>query len=390
MSRTLHIGLLLHYSYAFYRNVLSGVRQFAETRPEWTFMPVFVKKSRLRWDGKMSPDGLIAAIDNAESARAVGTWGRPIVTIGGALRNLPYPRVAADNVAVGRLAVQHFLERGLKNLAFVGHRNHLTSEEREAAFCEAVKEAGCAPVHCYLTLPHRPYVPQAMQWYLDGDIDPWLLALPKPVGLFVPADIYGAALTQICGEIALRVPEDIAIVGVDNDDVYGRLARPPLSSVLSDARRIGSEAAALLDRLLAGHKPPKDPIRVAPLGVQARRSSEVLAIEDEDVVTAARFIREHAHLPITVADVLRAVSVSRRSLERRFLQALDRGLSEEICRVRLERSKRLLAETDLRMAAVAGHSGFSSTRHLAATFQRELGEPPSQYRRKTRVRDGLG
>ncbi|NOX54049.1 MAG: helix-turn-helix domain-containing protein [Planctomycetes bacterium] len=180
------------------------------------------------------------------------------------------------------------------------------------------------------------------------------------------------------------MPEDIALVGVDNDDLYCHLARPPLSSVTVNAERVGYESARLLDRLLAGRRCPKTAILVPPVRVHVRRSSELLAIEDADVAKAARFIRENAVRPISVTDVLRQVPLSRRSLERRFKKILGRGVAEEICRVRLERCKHLLVETDLKIATVAHYSGFSSARHLADVFSRELGMSPSEFRKRSR------
>ncbi|MBI2478638.1 MAG: XylR family transcriptional regulator [Planctomycetia bacterium] len=385
MFRTTRVGLLLHYTYSFYRDVLGGVRQFVETRPTWTFLPVFLERQHLRWRGKLPPDGLLASLDTPAFARAVEGWSRPIVNVGAVLHDLPYPRVAVDNRAVGRLAAQHFLERGLKNFAFLGHPRHLASEEREAAFCAAILETDCEPARSYHTRRDRPYDPSGRQWYVDWHVHRWLLELRKPVGIFVAGDIFGVALTEICRELNLRVPEDVALLGVNNDHLYCHLSRPPLSSVSVNAGRIGYEAGALLDRLLAGQEPPQEPVLVSPGRVHVRRSSEVLAIDDEDVVAAARFIREHAYLPITVTDVLDVVAVSRRSLEQRFRRALGRGLAQEIRRVRVERCKQLLAETDFKMPAVAQHSGFSSEFHLATVFRREVGMTPTDFRKQTRL-----
>lgn len=150
------------------------------------------------------------------------------------------------------------------------------------------------------------------------------------------------------------------------------------------AERIGYEAAALLDRLLAGKKPPAEPVLLSPTGVATRRSTEMLAIADREVVAAVRFIREHAHLPLRVTDVLREVPVGRRTLERRCHKALGWGLGTEIRRAHLERARRLLARTDLPMKAVAQQAGFSDFRHLAVVFRQELGMPPTAYRRQMR------
>jgi LacI family transcriptional regulator len=183
----------------------------------------------------------------------------------------------------------------------------------------------------------------------------------------------------------LRVPEDVALLGVDDDDLYCELARPPLSSVILPTERIGYEAAALLDRLLAGANPPAEPILIPPTGVPARRSTEVLAIQDREVVQAVRFIREYAHLPLRVTDVLREVPVGRRTLERRCHKALGWGLGEEIRRVHLERARSLLANTDLPMKTLAHEAGFSDFRQMAVLFRREMGMPPTAYRRQTRT-----
>jgi LacI family transcriptional regulator len=157
-----------------------------------------------------------------------------------------------------------------------------------------------------------------------------------------------------------------------------------LSSVIVPAERIGYEAAALLERMLSGERPPAEPILLPPPGVVTRRSTEVLAIDDPHVTAAVRFIREHAHLSVQVADVFDQVPVGRRWLERAFRKVLGRGIWAEIRRVHLERAKRLLTETDLSIEALAVQSGFSDFRHLAVVFRKELGLSPTAYRRQVR------
>jgi LacI family transcriptional regulator, galactose operon repressor len=385
MQNSVRIGLLFNYTYSYYRKVMLGVREFAETRPNWVFMPVLPERRHIKWRGVDPPNGILATVNTPDLAKALTTWTEPIVNVSAIFDELNFPRVAVDNDLVGQLAAEHFLERGLKSFAFTGHSQHLYSVQREAAFCEAIETAGYS-VSTYHTRRDYPFASETMRWYLDAHVYRWLKALPKPVGIFVPGDVWGEELTEICRQVELRVPEDVSIVGVDNDELYCNLARPPLSSIIVNPERIGFEAISLLDRLLRGEAPPSQPMRIPPLGVSVRRSSEVLAIDDDQVVTAARFIREHAHLPIAVPDVLKVVNISRCSLERRFRDALQIGLAEEICRVRLERCKHLLAETDLNMQAVAQHSGFSSARHLATAFRRQVGSTPSAYRKGMRAR----
>jgi LacI family transcriptional regulator len=182
----------------------------------------------------------------------------------------------------------------------------------------------------------------------------------------------------------------LAVVGVDNDDLLCELARPSLSSIIVPAERIGYEAAALLERLLAAARPPRQPLLLPPAGVVARQSSDVLAGGDADVTAAVRFIRDHAHQPLGVDDVLRAVPLSRRSLERRFRALLERGVGEEIRRVHLERAKDLLVTTALSMADVAAQAGFSSVHYLSRVFRQETGLTPTAYRRQVRNPAGAG
>lgn len=384
MPRIVRIGLLFHYAFSFSRDVLRGLRRFAEARPDWVFVPVLPGRRGVQCHGKIVPDALLATVDNPTFIQALRTWKRPIVNVSSVLKDLPYPRVGLDGLAVGRLAAEHLLTRGVRHFAFVGRPQHQFSEECEQAYGATLREAGYEVV-CYHTRKNRQVTPSGPLWCLDRRIHTWLLALAKPLGVFVTGDLLGAELAAVCQQHGVRVPEDVALVGVSNDDLFCDLARPPLSSVIVNAERVGYEAGALLDRVLAGKKPSAQLVLVPPSGVQVRRSSEVLAIDDQDVATAARFIYERAHLPITVADVLGATLVGRRSLERRFQRMLGHGVAEEIRRTRLAHCKRLLAGTDFDMPAVARHSGFSSARHLATAFRREFGMTPSEFRKRTRA-----
>jgi LacI family transcriptional regulator len=199
-------------------------------------------------------------------------------------------------------------------------------------------------------------------------------------------DMWGLQLAEVCRDVGLRVPADVAIVGIGNDDLLCEMSRPSLSSVAVPAEQIGHEAAALLERLMAGSAPPERPIMLPPLGVVTRQSSDILAIGDPDVAAAVRFIRQRGHLPTRVGDVLREVPVSRRSLERKFRQILNRGVSEEIRRVHVDRARALLSGTDLPMSALADHAGFSNATHLSVVFRQETGMTPTSYRRQFRAR----
>jgi LacI family transcriptional regulator len=191
-------------------------------------------------------------------------------------------------------------------------------------------------------------------------------------------------VSEACQLADLRVPDDVAIVGVDDDDLLCELGRPSLSSVALPSEQIGAEAAALLERLLHGKPPPPGPILLPPREVVVRQSSDILAITDPDVAAAVRFIRNHGSRTIQVADVLEAVPVSRRGLEWWFRRIIRRGIWEEIRRVHLERGKTLLAGSELPMAEVARRAGFTDARQLSVVFRQETGLTPTAYRRQFR------
>ncbi len=382
MQRPIRIGLVFTYSYSYLRGIVRGIRMYAETRPRWLFTSVFPEGSSLRNLRALKPDGVIAAIDTEALAKALHSWRRPLVNVAAVLPDLRIPRVGVDSVAVGRLAAEHFVERGLRSFAFAGHPDWLFSSQREAGFRQGIEAAG-GLVDSYHDRTLRFFDPLCQHWPLNRRVHRWLRRLPKPVGVFTPGDLWGLQLTEACRQTDLRVPEDVAVLGVDNDELC-ELERPTLSSVIVPAEQIGREAAALLDRLLAGAKPPQQPVLLPPHGVMTRRSSEVLAIDDPEVVAAARFIRGHGHVPLRVLDVLKEVPIGRRSLERRFRNALGRGLWAEIRRVHVELAKRLLTETDLPMKTIAEQSGFTDFRHMAVAFRQDPGLSPTAYRRLQR------
>lgn len=264
---------------------------------------------------------------------------------------------------------------------FIGHPRHLYSTQREAGFRQGLSPHG-QPPSCFYERPSVTYRQRGHMLAVQEGLQRWVQSLPKPVGIFACHDVWGLQVVEACRLAELRVPEDVAIIGVDNDDLLCELARPSLSSVAVPAERIGYEAAALLERLLRRAKPPRQPILIPSSGIVARQSSDVLALRDSDVAAAVRFIRDHAHQPLCVADVLREVPVGRRSLERRFRAALNRGLWEEIRRVHMDRAKQLLATTVQPVAEVADKAGFSDVQQLSRVFRQETGLTPSAYRRQ--------
>jgi LacI family transcriptional regulator len=383
MPHTLRIALVFSYGLAYCRGILRGVRDYARTRQRWIFTPVDPESATPRLLRSLAPAGVIAHIFNDALARTLMKLDRPLVNVCGVLPDLPVARVGLDDRAIGVAAAEHLLDRGLRQFAFVGHLRHAYSIRREDGFRATLSDRGFTS-HVYHD-PGSPFDPRGRLWALDGRVRRWLVALPRPVGVFACNDLWGVQISELCRQAGLRVPEDVAVLGVDNDDLLCDLARPSLSSVTVPAAAVGHAAAALLDRLLQGRKTPKCPLLLPPTGVATRQSSDILAIHDPDVSAAVRVIRDRAHERLRTRDVLDVVPVSRRALERRFRKALGRGIGEEIRRCHVERARTLLATTDLPMSDVARLAGFGEGKQLSVVFRRETGSPPTAYRRSTRA-----
>lgn len=379
------VALLIETSRGYGRGLLRGIVRYARLHGPWSF---YVTPGDLRQSlpkmGRWGATGIIARIETAESAKAVLATGLPLVALDLSAEQLAagHPlstacEISPDSHRAARMAAEHLLERGLKQFAFagVGHET-LWSSRREEGFCERLNEAGFG-CHVY----RLPELSADRHWGREQALmSKWLRALPKPVGLLACDDDRGREVLEACRSVGLDVPEDVAVVGVDNDELLCELSDPPLSSVALNAPRGGYEAAALLDGLMSGKIRGTHRLLVAPKWVVARRSTDILELDDRRVADALRFIHDNARSPIRVEDLLRRGELSRRTLELRFRKVIGRSIREEIERVRLERAKRLLVETMLPLTAVAEASGFSTASYLIRVFHRQVGMPPAQYR----------
>jgi LacI family transcriptional regulator len=308
----------------------------------------------------------------------------PVVNISNGAPNIRLPSVFPDDARVGRLAAQYLKELGLQHFACTGPIEFMYSKMRKQAFLAELK-TDVSVVHEYTMI--RESGADANITGIDFKMLDWLRGLPKPVGIFATSDARASELLQICRFGEIDVPQDVCVLGVDNDELIAALSYPPLSSIELPTEKIGYEAARLLEDLMNGQAPPTRPILFPPVRVVSRQSTNVLAIADSDVVTAVRYIREHVHTGVTVVDILRQVPLNRRYLERKFKNHLGRTPLQEILRVRIERARELLATTDLSMPAIARRSGFPTGEQLATVFRRTTGTTPTLFRQSRQLRD---
>jgi LacI family transcriptional regulator len=371
------VALLIETSNAYARGLLGGVVAYMRENRAWSIYLAEHGRGDQPpvWLADWSGDGIIARIENREIARALARLKLPVVDVSAARLLSSLPWVETDDVAFARLGAEHLLERGFKHFGYCGDDHFNWSKWRCEHFARFLKENGCT---CSIYQPAASSLPNAERQV--EDIASWIDRLPKPVGVMACYDLRGQQVLDACRRREIAVPDEVAVIAVDNDELLCALSDPPLSSIIPNTHRTGFEAAALLDRLMAGKKVKCLTCLIPPLGVATRQSTDVLAIADRNVVQAVRFIREHACDGINMGDVLKAAPQSRRVLESRFKKFLGRTPHDEILRIQFNRVKQLLVETDLPLALIAERAGFDHAEYLSVAFKRTFGVPPSQYR----------
>lgn len=318
---------------------------------------------------------MIARIENRAIAQAIELLAIPVMDVSAARLIPALPWVETDDPAIARLAADHLLERGFRSFGFCGDDRFNWSKGRCEHFVRLVRAAGHS---CSVYQPLRR---QAADSQLQVEnIAQWVAGLPKPLGVMACYDFRGQQVLDACRRRGIVVPDEVAVLGVDNDDLLCDLTEPPMSSIILNPYRTGYEAAAMLERMMAGERVGVDKHAIEPLGIAVRQSTDVLAIEDPDMAAVVRYIREHACEGIDVRDVLNANPQSRRVLESRFRKLLGRSPHEEILRVRLNRVKQLLAESALPLKQIAPLAGFVHPEYLSVVFRQKVGMPPGEYR----------
>ena len=373
------VALLVPQDIGYGRGVLAGVQEVAAGRG-WRLRQAAPVEAVLPLLRGWRPDGVIAHVTERPVAEALTTLGRPVVNTTTTLTTWEGPLVEVDHDAVGRLAAEHLLDRGYRHFGYLGSDWAGFSLARERAFRRRLAEGGHEVSACHLN--YLPQPPADLPWdRAEEDLRSWVASLPKPCGVFASNDRPGRELVNVCRSLGVRVPRDVGVLGVDADDFECRMCEPPLSSVANPAAAIGRTAAEMLGRLMAGESVSEPRPLVAPPRVIVRGSTDAFATADSEVRAALRLIAERSCEGLRAADVHAASGVSRRQLERRFRDAVGRGVLEEITRVRVERAKQLLAETNLEVAVVAARSGFSGPRRMATVFAAEVGATPLGFRR---------
>lgn len=387
MTRVRRVALLIESSGGFGRELIEGIARYSREHGPWSmyFEPHDLDMLPPRWLIRWKGDGIIVRLNDSRMLRAVRATGLPAVDVRGRFPGRdPLPVVGCNNRRMVQLVARHLLDQGFRRFAFFGVplKTNRILALRRTVFEQLVRNVGSRCDTFELSGNEQQ---SSANWDRELDrIAEWLRQLSKPVGIMACDDHRGYQLLDACRQAGVRVPDEVAVIGINNDRVLCELAYPPLSSVDPGGVRIGYEAGACLDRMMQGKRPPRKPISLEPSGLVVRQSSDLIAVEDQEVVTALMYIRENAGTPIDVEHVVRAVTISRSVLERRFQQYLGRTPKAEITRVRMAHAKQLLAQSDLPLSEIAHRCGFSHENNFSEAFLRESGLRPGAYRNRWR------
>ncbi|MEL6110494.1 MAG: XylR family transcriptional regulator [Planctomycetota bacterium] len=375
---------------AFGRSVLEGISRYRIENQPWAVQldlrellagpPAWFRS----WDG----DGILTRNATDELIDVVLETGIPTVNLSDIRHNDALPSVLNDHDAIGRAAAAHLADKGIEHFAFAGFSDHHWSAQRRTGFLAGLKDRG---VHSPETQVHLHESDWANATHIgwqrtQDEIVDWVRGLPRPVGIFACNDFRGQHVLEACKTARLSVPDEAAVLGVDNDHVVCDFCDPPLSSIIPAAERIGYEAAVMLDQLMRGETPKTLHKEIAPLGIAERLSTDVMAIDDEDVAAAIQMIRLRACEGLTVSHILEEVPIARSSLERRFRQYLGRSPQAEIRRVQIKRACQLLRDTDLSLVKISQLTGFKHSEYFSVVFKREVKQTPGRYRDSSRAR----
>ena len=385
------VALLVETSRGYGRGLLRGIMKYSRLHGPWQFhltpgdFEQIVPRMK-DWKGH----GIIARVIHQKTANLLLKTGLPFValdlpeTIADTFRRkgVRFAELTSDSEGATQMASEHLIDKQFQHFAFVGYHDQIWSEKRETIFCNRMLQRGYNP-HLYRA-PIRQGIP--LRWEKEEPIlARWLETLPKPIGLLACNDQRGREVLEACNLAGISVPEEVSVIGIDNDELLCELSFPPLSSVALNAVQGGYLAAQALHEMIQRKPLTHKKIIVSLLHIVERRSTELVAIDDSDVATALQFIHTQSSAILTVDNVVESTCVSRRILEIRFRKLLGSTILQEIRKVRIERSKRLLLETDYSIEKIAETVGFATGSYFVQFFCNTTGMTPAKFRKITRT-----
>jgi len=389
MKNIPHVALLIETSNAYCRELLRGIAAYTRDNRPWSIylsehergasVPGWLR----RWKG----DGIIARVENEKIAAAIVEAKVPVVNVSSTDLVPTMPAVVVDEETMIQLAVEHLQERGFEQFAFFGAVTHVWSKTREEAFARRVSDLGheCLSYSVSTAARHHP------DWEREQDkVVRWIESLPTPIGMLAAYDFLGQQLLDACYRAGVMVPEQVAVISLGDDQALCDLTLPPMTSVTVNAYRAAYLASSTLDQLMAGGSVDQRVVHVEPFGVHLRQSTDVMAIDNPEIVTSLQMIRSHACDGIKIEDLLIEIPMSRRLFEQQFKKLVGRTPHEEIIRVKLTHARRLLAESELSLTDIANRVGFRHASYMSEVFRKKVGLSSSKYREKFQGKPKIG
>ncbi|WP_111709783.1 AraC family transcriptional regulator [Lutibacter citreus] len=384
MENTKKVILLIDFSESYGRDLLKGIAKYSNLNGPWIFcrMPLsyrekFGVNGIIEWAKEWNADGIIAQLNNSDDIHQLIDTGIPIIAQDFKERFESIPNITGKYKEAGQMAAEHFLSKGFENFAFYGFDDRVWSRERLEGFKDGVKKNG----HTVSVFEEGSSISRDLWYYKQSPLSNWLLTLKKPTALFACDDNQGNNVIQAAKVAGINIPEELAVLGNDNDQTVCEMSDPSLSSIAMDVVKGGYESGALLSKLMDGDESEIKDIIVEPTHIVSRHSTNILAMQDIEVAKALRYIRNNRNEIIGVNDVLKIVSLSRRAIEKRFVKALKRTIYQEIQLSKLEHICKKLLETDNSIFNIAVETGFGDSKNLSRYFKKIKGTTPSEFRK---------
>lgn len=378
------ILLLIDYSSEFSRKLLQGLVKYSQDNGPWIFyrLPsyykmLYGKQWVIRWIKKKKPDGIIAQWDH-ESSDLLKDLDIPIVLQNYKKRSGYFSNLTGDYVGTGRMAARYFLDKRFTNFAFYGNKDVVWSKERAEGYFEELEKAGVKHFYYY----ESPQLDEN-EWSKDHvKLNQWLTSLPKPVALFACDDRFALEVSEICKIKNIRIPDDISLLGVDNDELICNLSDPPISSIVLEIEKGGYEVGKLIHQQIREHRNFSFNIVIAPIKIEARKSTDKYNVSDKFVLKIIHYIEENFNRELPIESLLKLVPLSRRSLEVRFKSEVGTSIHQFILKCRVEHFATLLITTDRSLFDIAIDCGFNDSKNVSRIFKKIKGLSPIEYRKQ--------
>lgn len=378
------IILLADFSEEYFKKILLGIARFSKENGPWIFcrMPLYYREKEkiegiIRWAREWGANGMIAQLENKDDSDLLTKAGFPIIVTDLRERFRNVPNITGDYVKTGCMGADYFLEKGYTNFAYYGYPSFVWARERGEGFAARLREKG----YSTFFFENKADPDHEMWYYKPSALSKWLKSLPKPIAIMACDDNCGQQVTESCKLCGINIPEEVAVLGVDNDELVCNLSDPPLSSIHLDAEQGGYDAAKMLQSVMNGHKEKPENIVVQPVKVVTRESTDIYATSDREIAKALKFIHQNIDKSISVNDVLALVPMSRRVFEIRFKKVVGQPVYRYFLNLKMKELCAQLRESEKTIMEIALSLGFGDMKNVSRQFKQVVGCSPSEYRK---------